>query len=342
MINWLINNFSLVVLPILLFLFVVIFGLLTRHIIHRVLLHHWEDIETPRNQAIVRAFWLHYFYWFLLLGAFTGNEISKLTSATKTLINHGLGSLFVISLAWLISDLFGKLINLYLGHLKKRIRYASWLINISKIVIGIIAILTILEIWGLPTEPVLVIVLALFIVVGLALKEPINKLINWIEITNSDYIKVGDTIKLGSGEIGLVTHISWTNTIIKTTEGNSVIIPHKQLTETTLTNYGAVIEKVLPDSGIQPGLITVNPKRMIETLSSRELEILRMVGKGATNIEIAHALFISEHTVKSHVRSILNKLNIRNRQQAAVYAERAGLVEHAGEITNDPPINSPT
>lgn len=61
-------------------------------------------------------------------------------------------------------------------------------------------------------------------------------------------------------------------------------------------------------------------------LSSRELEVLCLVGRGATNREIAEKLIVSEHTVKVHLRSILNKLNIRNRQQAAAFAVRKGLV----------------
>jgi DNA-binding NarL/FixJ family response regulator len=70
-------------------------------------------------------------------------------------------------------------------------------------------------------------------------------------------------------------------------------------------------------------------------LSNREREVLRLIGQGATNREIAQKLIISEHTVKSHIESILNKLDVRNRQQAAVYAERAGLItEAASSKTN--------
>jgi len=64
----------------------------------------------------------------------------------------------------------------------------------------------------------------------------------------------------------------------------------------------------------------------VDTLSDREREMLSLNERGVTNREIAEKLIISEHTVKSHLRSILNKLNIRNRQQAAVYAEREGLI----------------
>lgn len=61
-------------------------------------------------------------------------------------------------------------------------------------------------------------------------------------------------------------------------------------------------------------------------LSNRETEILQEVAKGATNKEIANTLFISENTVKTHLRNILDKLHLANRSQAAAYAIRAGLL----------------
>lgn len=60
-------------------------------------------------------------------------------------------------------------------------------------------------------------------------------------------------------------------------------------------------------------------------LSDRELEILRLVAKGCDNDEIAERLVLSPRTVKNHVSSILTKLEMNNRVQAAVYAVRQGL-----------------
>lgn len=61
-------------------------------------------------------------------------------------------------------------------------------------------------------------------------------------------------------------------------------------------------------------------------LSDRELEVLKHIGGGCTNREIAEKLIVSEHTVKVHLRSILNKLSFKNRQQIAAYAAREGLI----------------
>ncbi|RLC91594.1 MAG: DNA-binding response regulator [Chloroflexi bacterium] len=73
-------------------------------------------------------------------------------------------------------------------------------------------------------------------------------------------------------------------------------------------------------------------------LSQRETEILQEVAKGASNKEIASTLFISENTVKTHLRNILEKLHLANRSQAAAYAIRAGLVP----IQDEPPGHGTT
>lgn len=63
-----------------------------------------------------------------------------------------------------------------------------------------------------------------------------------------------------------------------------------------------------------------------DNLSPREDEVLRLVSQGATNKEIADSLFISENTVKTHLRNIMDKLHLANRSQAAAYAVKRGLV----------------
>ena len=65
---------------------------------------------------------------------------------------------------------------------------------------------------------------------------------------------------------------------------------------------------------------------LAEPLSERELEVLRLVARGASNKEIAGALFIAEGTVKNHLTSILGKLGARDRTQALLKAQELGLV----------------
>jgi NarL family two-component system response regulator LiaR len=69
----------------------------------------------------------------------------------------------------------------------------------------------------------------------------------------------------------------------------------------------------------------VAPERP-EALSEREVEVLRLLAYGRANKEIARDLAIAEKTVKTHVSSILGKLGVQSRTQAALYAGRVGLV----------------
>jgi DNA-binding NarL/FixJ family response regulator len=69
--------------------------------------------------------------------------------------------------------------------------------------------------------------------------------------------------------------------------------------------------------------------QLLESLTERETEVLRLVAQGHSNKEIAQSLVISEKTVKSHVGNILSKLGAASRTQAALIAVRSGITKLA-------------
>ena len=69
------------------------------------------------------------------------------------------------------------------------------------------------------------------------------------------------------------------------------------------------------------------PTALVPRLTERELQVLKLVARGMANKAIAAKLFISENTVKNHVRNILEKLQLHSRMEAAMYAVRENLLD---------------
>lgn len=97
--------------------------------------------------------------------------------------------------------------------------------------------------------------------------------------------------------------------------GDAVVAP--RVTQRLLETY--VRGAALPAS-------TAPRDPLLEDLTPRETEMLEAMAEGLSNAEIAHRYFLSEATVKTHVRRILTKLHLRDRVQAVVYAYETGLV----------------
>jgi small-conductance mechanosensitive channel/DNA-binding CsgD family transcriptional regulator len=314
-----------IVIPLLIFVAVVVIGFWVRFYLHKFFKRQQQSGGWIHSSLLIESVWHPIILWFILLGAFGAIQFAKLSHSVRTISGEALASVFVISIMWVAVDLSGNLIGFYAKRAKETQTLTSIAYSVARIVIVSIGILVILEIWGAPTLPLVIVICGGLIVVGIAFRNTFDNIIAGIEIAYGKQIEVGHFISLDSGQTGYITQISWSRTIIRTPEGATLIIPNSKLMASTIVNYGAnyiasSTNVIQSDTGL------LKPDKNVENLSDREREVLSLIGKGATNREIAETLIISEHTVKSHLRSILNKLNLRNRQQAAVYAEREGLI----------------
>lgn len=96
--------------------------------------------------------------------------------------------------------------------------------------------------------------------------------------------------------------------------GDAVVAP--RLTQRLLENF-------VRSRPVRP---VIQPDPLLEELTPRELDVAQCIAQGLSNAEIAHKLFLSEATVKTHVRRILTKLHLRDRVQVVVYAYETGMV----------------
>ncbi len=96
--------------------------------------------------------------------------------------------------------------------------------------------------------------------------------------------------------------------------GQSLISP--SMASKLLTEFAAMVKKT-----------DEKPQVPTPRLTPREMEVLKLVAKGLNNRDIAKELFISENTVKNHIRNILERLQLHSRMEAVVYAVREKLLE---------------
>lgn len=96
--------------------------------------------------------------------------------------------------------------------------------------------------------------------------------------------------------------------------GQSLISPY--MASKLITEFSSLAKKAEERQQLPP-----------PTLTSRELQVLKFVARGMSNREVADALFISENTVKNHVRNILEKLHLHSRMQAVMFAVRERIID---------------
>ncbi len=88
----------------------------------------------------------------------------------------------------------------------------------------------------------------------------------------------------------------------------------------------AAIQTVLAGEVFVPAKTSTSPSPETTGLTLRQLEVISMLGRGFSNKEIARALDVAERTVKAHVSAVFEALNVRNRTQAVLVAQRRGYL----------------
>lgn len=105
------------------------------------------------------------------------------------------------------------------------------------------------------------------------------------------------------------------------------VSPEQLLQSVVLVLQGATVLSATPGKLVLEAVKDAYEQKAINPLSGREKQIAILVAEGESNKEIAEALSVSEHTVKVHIGHMLTKLDLRNRQQLAVYVVQEGVLQ---------------
>jgi len=243
MIEWLADNWLKIVIPVLAFLASYVVGLWLRRVVDN-LFGRWTAKTRWRGSRIVaRIVRRPFLLWFLLLGICIAILVSVLPPEVKSITGKAIGSLFVLSFGWVVIVLSEQLLKLYLARMKISQPTTALAINVVRITVIVIGVLIVLDIWGLPTSPLLLLIAVAVLAAALAFRDAVPNLFAGFQLGATQQIKVGDYIKVETGEEGYVTEINWSNTHIRALDESIIIVPNSRLLRGTVINYGHPLKK---------------------------------------------------------------------------------------------------
>ncbi len=238
------KNWLTLAMPAIVFLAFIVVAVWTRRTLYNYLSGLFSKIKWQGSEILLQTTKTPFFQWCLLVGAYSAILVSTLSPQGKALAGRIIGSIFVISLTWTVVSLAVKLLQLYLQRIKIHLPFpTSLIVNTARITFIVIGVLMLLDIWKVPTTP-LVLALAIGLLVAvLASRNEILNIFSGLQLAHGDLIKIGNYIKLESGEEGYVSDITWRNIQIKAADDRIILVPNNKFTKTTVTAYREPLKK---------------------------------------------------------------------------------------------------
>ncbi|MCG2705549.1 MAG: mechanosensitive ion channel family protein [Candidatus Omnitrophica bacterium] len=237
-----ISGFSLqehlnMLMPLGIFLLTLFLGLIVRKIIFVRLAHWAKKTITPIDDIIVEALRGPSIIWSLMLGLYFALQTTAIPAGVVRIIDRSLLILAIFSVTFVLASMASNLINAYSRKLESTLPVTSLTQHISSIIIFAIGILIILNALGISITPILATLGIGGLAVALALQDTLSNLFAGFHIILTRQIRVGDYLKLDSGEEGYVTDINWRTTKIRMLPNNIVLVPNEKLSKSIVTNF---------------------------------------------------------------------------------------------------------
>lgn len=193
--------------------------------------------KTPfrADDIIFSAIKSHLIIWFLLLGVLFSSHIA-LASFSQGIKKIVL-ALFIVSFTIIAIKITVSLIKIYSDKLQTTVAMSGLTTTISRTIILIIGFLMILNTFGISITPLLTTLGIGGLAVALALQDTLSNFFSGFHIILAKQIKIGDYIKLSTGEEGYVVDINWRTTKIRMLPNNIILIPNSKLAQSIITNY---------------------------------------------------------------------------------------------------------
>lgn len=223
--------------PLIIFSAVLIFGYIARKIIFSRLTSWSKKTKSELDDIIIAAIGTPFIIWCLMLGVYLALKFSEMPESLVGLAGKTLLVLGIFSITLVLANMSNKLVRFYSDKLAGALPVTSLTQNIIKIIIFAVGILVILNTLGISITPILATLGVGGLAVALALQDTLSNLFAGFYITLARQVRVGNFVKLESGEEGYILDIGWRSTRVRMLPNNVVIIPNSKLSQSVITNY---------------------------------------------------------------------------------------------------------
>lgn len=212
-------------------------GYVLRAVIFKHLNQWAHRTRSNMDDIIIASIRKPFIIWCVMGGIYVLLHLSDIPMRLEQGASKALFILGVISVTMTLADALSKVVRIYARNIEATLPVTSLTENIIQVVLFAIGALTILHSLGVSITPILASLGIGGLAVALALQETLANFFSGFHIIVSKQIKVGDYVKLETGEEGYVTDINWRITKIRALPNNVILVPNSKLTQTIITNY---------------------------------------------------------------------------------------------------------
>jgi small-conductance mechanosensitive channel len=321
-----------VILPVGIFLVTFLAGWLARGLVLRALSSWNRRTNSRSGQVLYQALRGPAMIWALILAAHIAFQASDMPTRLTSLGSNALLALWIVSLTVMCMRVVGDLVRNYGAQVAGAMPVTTLTQNLAQIGVVILGALILLNHFNVSITPILTALGVGGLAVALALQDTLSNLFGGFYVAVAGQVRVGDYIKLNTGEEGNVVDIGWRCTTMKTQSNNMVIVPNSKLAQAIVTNF------YLPERRLATSFVVtvdyesdpeVVEKVLMEVLAGSVKEIPGMLaepapgvafdpGFGEQGMAFTVSFQVAEFANQGPVRNELRKRVLRRFREAGI------------------------
>jgi small-conductance mechanosensitive channel len=196
----------------------------------------WDDVFVDGLRGLL---WI----WLVLAGLLVATPDLNLLPEVEARVRFFCVLAYIVTVTIFAARFIGNLVRVLSG--RGLVTSSSILRNVARLVVYVVGGVVVLDRLGIAIAPILTVLGLGGLCISLALKDTLSNLFAGMEIVASGHVRVGDWVKLDSGDEGTIADIQWRATTVRTSANTLVVVPNAKMAESLVTNYSRPTSEIM-------------------------------------------------------------------------------------------------